>query len=322
MAQGEIFGAAGVCAGHAPGVRYLRETAALEQLRWGLDALAGEEVTANEVAGHLGKRFQASFPPQRWIAIVAVQAPAIRPFTVTSLSVEDDRARARLDTPSGPIVITCVVDDEGLIDNLGITTASAAGLTPRLPLAFDAAGVRRDPSAVPTLRFIVVAGVPGTGKSTLADRLGRELGIPVFALDWLLGALTPFGGRGFDRLGEIGEELLTTLAYRQLALGQSAIIDTPGENVEMRARWESLAAHFGAAFSAIVCTCSDEAAHQQRLTARTRGIPGWHDGGNWAIVKPRRDNFRPWVGDHVIEVDAVNDPDKILDDVLNRTGRR
>ena len=32
---------------------------------------------------------------------------------------------------------------------------------------------------------------------------GRALGIPVFANDWLLGALTPFGGYHFDRLLDI-----------------------------------------------------------------------------------------------------------------------
>lgn len=43
----------------------------------------------------------------------------------------------------------------------------------------------------PAHALIVLAGLPGTGKSTLAETIGRILHIPVFSLDWLLGALTP-----------------------------------------------------------------------------------------------------------------------------------
>ena len=35
------------------------------------------------------------------------------------------------------------------------------------------------------MKLIVFSGLPGTGKSALAEAVGRELGIPVFAKDWL-----------------------------------------------------------------------------------------------------------------------------------------
>lgn len=35
------------------------------------------------------------------------------------------------------------------------------------------------------MQFIVFTGLPGTGKSSLAEAVGRQLGIPVFAKDWL-----------------------------------------------------------------------------------------------------------------------------------------
>jgi predicted kinase len=40
---------------------------------------------------------------------------------------------------------------------------------------------------------VVLTGLPGTGKSTLADLLAGDVGSPAFAGDWLLGALAPHG---------------------------------------------------------------------------------------------------------------------------------
>ena len=43
------------------------------------------------------------------------------------------------------------------------------------------------------MSVVVFTGLPGTGKSTLADQLATEMGAPAFAGDWLLGALAPYG---------------------------------------------------------------------------------------------------------------------------------
>jgi hypothetical protein len=41
------------------------------------------------------------------------------------------------------------------------------------------------------LRVIIFTGLPGTGKSTLAEQVARTAGAPAFAGDWLMGALSP-----------------------------------------------------------------------------------------------------------------------------------
>lgn len=93
------------------------------------------------------------------------------------------------------------------------------GLTPRLPFDFEHFDL---PDTEGGSQLVVVSGVPGSGKSTVAEAVGRQLGIPVYALDSILGTSTPFGGRHSDRPHEIGAELLTALALRRLASGQSA----------------------------------------------------------------------------------------------------
>lgn len=66
-------------------------------------------------------------------------------------------------------------------------------LAPGLPSSFLAGSLFREPAQPrKTAQFLTIfSGVPGTGKSTIADRLGAVLNVPVFAIDWVLGALTP-----------------------------------------------------------------------------------------------------------------------------------
>jgi hypothetical protein len=138
-------------------------------------------------------------------------------------------------------------------------------------------------------------------------------------VDWLLGSLTPFGGYHLDDALEIGEELLTTLAFRQLALGQSAILDFPAEGLATRTRWRTLASAAGAEFRVIVCECSDRQLYRARLEGRKRGIPGWHEGGNWANVVRRMAEFPPWTGE-VLTIDAVHPLAQNLATVLEYVG--
>ncbi|HEX3812327.1 MAG TPA: ATP-binding protein [Mycobacteriales bacterium] len=186
-----------------------------------------------------------------------------------------------------------------------------AGLTPRLPKDFSDYDLDSRGGLL-----VVVAGLPGSGKSTLADGLGRSLGIPVFAIDWILGALTPFGGRHFDDLRGVGAEQLTTLALRQMSLGQSVILDTPAEDATSRERWRSLATRAGARFAVIDCVCSDPALHRDRLENRERGIPGWHSRGDWANVQQRLRKYPAWPED-VLRLDAVRPPEENLRTALD-----
>jgi len=74
------------------------------------------------------------------------------------------------------------------------------------------------------MQLIIFAGLPGTGKSSIAEAIGRQLAIPDFAKDWLEAALVRNQLRpaadDTPALGLAAYELLTTLADRQLQLGQ------------------------------------------------------------------------------------------------------
>jgi predicted kinase len=148
------------------------------------------------------------------------------------------------------------------------------------------------------MKLIIFSGLPGTGKSTLAEAVGKELGIPVFAKDWLEGALLRSGLKPTiedKSLGFAGYELLTVLAERQLILGQSVVLDSVAATETIRSTWRQLSRQYGADWRVIECICSDEYLHRSRLKVRKRNIPGWHEL-EWSDVEKVKQYYRPWKG--------------------------
>ena len=163
------------------------------------------------------------------------------------------------------------------------------------------------------MKLIVFSGLPGTGKSTLAEAAGRYFGIPVFAKDWLEASLLQSGlkPKHKDRqLGYAGYELLTVLAKRQLMLGQSVILDSVAGTKTIRRTWRQLAKHHKADWRVIECICSDESIHRSRLKERRRGIPGWHEL-TWSEVERVKGYYARWRQNHLV-LDMVNPFDENL----------
>jgi predicted kinase len=310
----------------------------MRRLEWLLDGLAGERAWGSDANDVLAPAFTSQVPAEVFIARIHQRARTYAPLTVLALETNGNTARARLRRPADPTdptdpadttasthstidVVTCTVepDPPHRIVATHTTGLVPAFVTPRLPADFSQYPLQfpLSPASLPAARLIVFSGVPGVGKSTLAESVGARLGIPVFATDWLLGALTPFGGRHLDDLMQIASELLTTLALRQLTLGQSAILDHPAEAVADRERWQSLARRAAAEFIPVLCVCSDQALHRSRLEGRTRGIPGWHDAGSWPNVQRRLAAFPPWP-EGTLTVDTTNPHEDNLATVVRR----
>jgi predicted kinase len=157
------------------------------------------------------------------------------------------------------------------------------------------------------MKLIVFSGLPGTGKSTLAEAMARQLSIPVFAKDWLDSTLLRsdlIPVKDQEPLGAIGYDLLTTLAERQLMLNQSAILDSVARTQSIRDTWYHLAGRYGAEWRVIECICSDEAFHRTQLLKRERKIPGWHEL-DWSDVEKVKGYFVPWQEHHLV-LDMMN----------------
>jgi len=298
----------------------------LARLEWLLAGLAGTRGWGGDADEVLATEFTDQVSARRLIEVTKQRASRLAPLEVIGVETADVSdgiplsAIAKVRRTGGEVqVVRCSIQPT---PPHRITSTWVAGLvpqflTPGLPMTFDPAGsvspMQRRTTAT---QLIVFSGVPGSGKSTLAEGVGRRIGVPVFAADWLLGALTPYGGYHLGGLSGIAEEQLTTLAYRQLELSQSVILDAPTESVPTRERWASLAAAFGARLVVVVCVCSDPDLHRARVEQRTRGIPGWHDAGDWTDVQRRLAAFPAWPGSPLV-VDAVQPSDHGVSAVID-----
>ena len=167
------------------------------------------------------------------------------------------------------------------------------------------------------MKLIVLSGLPGTGKSTIAEAIGRGLGIPVFAKDWLEGTLKNsklVTDETEKFLGSAGYGLLTVLAERQLMLGQSVILDSVASTESIRTTWKELCKKYNAEWCVIECICSDIAIHRSRLSGRQRGIPGWHEL-EWSEVERVRSYYVPWQENRLV-LDLVRPVDKNISAAL------
>jgi predicted kinase len=137
-----------------------------------------------------------------------------------------------------------------------------------------------------------VAGLPGSGKSTVAEALSRALSLPVFSIDPIEAAMWR-GGLGRAETGIAAYEVAIALADEHLRLGHSVIVDAVNPVEAPRAAGRDQAAKHRADLRIIECVCSDETVHRRRIEARVRNIAGMPEV-TWDRVLQRRAEYEPW----------------------------
>jgi predicted kinase len=152
--------------------------------------------------------------------------------------------------------------------------------------------------------LIVVAGLPGSGKSTVAVDLGRALSCAVLGVDQAEAAMWRAGVSRSAPTHHAAYLVVAALAAEQLALGHDVIVDAVNGPEPARAQWRDLAEQMDAELKFIVVECGDDRIFRDRVERRSRKIEGFPEP-TWEGVLRRRAEFPPWT-DERLTIDSVN----------------
>jgi predicted kinase len=142
-------------------------------------------------------------------------------------------------------------------------------------------------------RLIVFGGLPGTGKTTLARALARELAATYLRIDTIEQAIRETG----TPVGPAGYLVGYALAEANLRLGQTVIADSVNPLRITRDAWRRAAETAGARLIEVEVICSDAEEHRRRVETRDVDIAGLKPP-TWADVMARE--YEPWDRPHFV----------------------
>jgi predicted kinase len=169
--------------------------------------------------------------------------------------------------------------------------------------------------------LVVVCGLPGTGKSSVAAALATRLGAVGLSVDPIEDALLGAGLPPSWEVGVAAYEAARVMAEQNLALGRSVVVDAVNDGEPARDTWRTAAGRTGARLVFVVLTLDDATEHRRRLESRARGLTHVPEP-SWAQVRARAEALEPWADD-AWQVDAGAPVEAIVAAVEERlSGRR
>ncbi|MBD3280281.1 AAA family ATPase [Candidatus Dojkabacteria bacterium] len=141
-------------------------------------------------------------------------------------------------------------------------------------------------------KLIVMAGLQGSGKSTIAEEISKQLKIFILSVDPIHSSILKAGIEDSFEVGLADYLVAERLADENLARGISGIIDASNYVDKAQSMWEKLASKHGIQLKVIECKI-DEDTHKHRIGRRVRQISGIKEV-SWEDVLKRKVETVEW----------------------------
>jgi predicted kinase len=156
--------------------------------------------------------------------------------------------------------------------------------------------------------LIILGGLPGVGKTTLARELARQLPAVHVRIDSIEQAIRESGVVP-GSLDDAGYRAGYAIAQDNLSLGQTVIADCVNPLPVTRNAWLDVAGRARVGAAEIEIICSDPQEHRRRVETRTTDVPGLRLP-TWKEVIER--DYRLWDRERLVIDTARRTPEQSL----------
>lgn len=159
--------------------------------------------------------------------------------------------------------------------------------------------------------LIVLSGLPGVGKTTIAREVARAICAVLVRIDSIEQALRNAG----VNVEAEGYRVAYVVAEDNLRLGRTVIADCVNPWPLTRREWRAVAERASVPCLDVEIVCSDREQHRSRVEAREPDIDG-HALPSWADVLAR--DYQPWTTDRLVVDTATLDVRQSAELILSR----